>query len=100
MADSLVRLRIDSNEFDAKLKTASQNLQSYFDKVKQGAGTFEYLDDGVLDCAKALGQLATKSNTARGGISELTGSFTEWSLRYKQMTEAEKNTPLGREIKN
>lgn len=100
MADSLVRLRIDSNEFDAKLKTASQNLQSYFDKVKQGAGTFEYLDDGVLDCAKALGQLSTKSNTARGSISELTSSFTEWSLRYKQMTEAEKNTPLGREIKN
>lgn len=100
MADSLVRLRIDSNEFDAKLKTASQNLQSYFDKVKQGAGTFEHLDDGVLDCAKALGQLSTKSNTARGSIAELTSSFTEWSLRYKQMTEAEKNTPLGREIKN
>lgn len=100
MADSLVRLRIDSNEFDAKLKTASQNLQSYFDKVKQGAGTFEHLDDGVLDCAKALGQLSTKSNTARGSIAELTSSFTEWSLRYKQMTDAEKNTPLGREIKN
>lgn len=100
MADSLVRLRIDSNEFDSKLKTASQNLQSYFDKVKQGGGTFEYLDDGVLDCAKAIGQLSTKSNTARGSISELTSSFTEWSLRYKQMTEAEKNTPLGREIKN
>ena len=100
MADSLVRLRIDSNEFDSKLKTASQNLQLYFDKVKQGAGTFEYLDDGVLECARALGQLSTKSNTARGSISELTSSFTEWSLRYKQMTEAEKNTPLGRAIKN
>lgn len=95
MADSLVRLRIDSNEFDSKLKTASQNLQSYFDKVKQGGGTFEYLDEGVLECAKALGQLSTKSNTAKGSLSELTNSFAEWSLRYKRMTDEEKKSPFG-----
>lgn len=100
MAESRVKLVIDSQEFDAKLKTASQNLQAYFDKVKEGGGSFEHLDDGVMDCAKALGELATKAKSTKGGISELTASFTEWSMRYKQMTDAEKNTPFGKQIKN
>ena len=100
MAESRVKLVIDSQEFDAKLKTASQNLQAYFDKVKEGGGSFEYLDDGVMDCAKALGELATKAKSTKGGISELTASFTEWSMRYKQMTDAEKNTPFGKQIRS
>ena len=100
MAESKVKLVIDSQEFDAKLKTASQNLQAYFDKVKSGGGSFEHLDDGVMDCAKALGALATKANSTKGSISELTASFTEWSVRYKHMTDAERNTPFGQQIKS
>lgn len=99
MAESRVKLVIDSQEFDAKLKTASQNLQAYFDKVKEGGGSFEHLDDGVMDCAKALGELATKAKSTKGSISELTASFTEWSMRYKQMTDAEKTHHLANKSK-
>ena len=99
MADSLVRLRIDSNEFDSKLKSASQSLTAYLDKVKKGGGDFRYLDDGVMECAKALGQLSTKTIDARGSISEMTKAFTNLSFQYRQFTDAEKSTPLGQEMK-
>jgi len=98
MPASVVKLKIDSNEFDAKLKTASQNLNDYLDKVKKGGGDFKYLDEGVMECVKAIGKMETNCTSAKGGLTELTKAFTDMSLRYKQFTDAEKATPLGKEM--
>lgn len=100
MADSLVRLRIDSNEFDRNLKEASKNLSAYFDKVKQGGGTFDVLDKGVKECAEAIGNLGTKAVDTKGQINELTKSFTDLSVRYKMMTREEKNSDFGKTLRN
>ena len=48
MADSVVKLRIDSKEYDANIKRAGQALSDYMRKVREGGGTLKYLDDGVL----------------------------------------------------
>lgn len=98
MADSVVRLRIDSQEYDRKIRQAGDALASYFDQVKKGGGTLKYLDEGVLDAVKALGRMETTSNTVRGKISELSKAFTELSARYKSLTEEEKAAPFGKEL--
>ena len=36
MSDSVVKLRIDSKEYDANIKRAGQALTDYFNKVKEG----------------------------------------------------------------
>lgn len=99
MADSLIRLRIDSQEFDSKLKIASQSLTSYLNKLKDTEFRFKYLDDGVMDCVKAMGKLSTQSTSAKQSLSEMTKAFTDLSMTYRQFTEAEKATPLGQEMK-
>ena len=73
MADSIVKLRIDSQEYDAKIKNASQALSKYFDTVKSGGGTLVHLDEGVLDAVKAMGEMETKSGTLKGRIGDDTG---------------------------
>ena len=98
MADSVVKIRIDTQEYDAKLKRAGQALTDYFDKVKKGGGTLQHLDEGVLDAVKAFGQMETKATTVKGKLSELTQAFTEMRSRYQQLTEAEKRSPLGVEM--
>ena len=95
MSDSVVKIRIDSQEYDAKLKRAGQALNQYFDTVRKGGGTLEYLDEGVLDAVKAMGQMATASSSARGKVGELAQAFTEMHVQYQQLTQAERQSPLG-----
>ena len=95
MSDSVVKIRIDSQEYDAKLKRAGQALSQYFDTVRKGGGTLEYLDEGVLDAVKAMGQMGTASISARGKVGELTQAFTEMHVQYQQLTQAERQSPLG-----
>ena len=75
MADSVVKLRIDSKEYDANIKRAGDALNRYFDTVKKGGGTLKYLDEGVLDAVRAMGSMETKSTTMRGKINELSSQF-------------------------
>ena len=98
MADSIVRLRIDSQEYDAKLKKAGDALNRYFETVRRGGGTLEYLDEGVLDAVKAIGSMTTSASSARGKVGELTKAFTDLHVQYQQFTDAEKESPIGKEM--
>lgn len=98
MANSVVKLTIDSAEYDAKLKSAGDALNKYFDIAKKGDRTFEQLDDGVMDAVKAMGRMETTSKSARGQLSELTKTFTDLSLIYKRFTDQEKASPVGKEM--
>lgn len=98
MANSVVRLSIDSHEFDANIKRAGEALNKFFDQAKKGDRTFEVLDDDVMEVVKTFGSMETKSKSARGQISELTKGFTDLSLIYKRLTDEEKASPVGKEM--
>lgn len=95
MADSVVKLRIDSKEYDANIKRAGEALQQYFNRVRQGGGTLEHLDEGVLEAVKAMGELGTKAESTRGAMRELLQATADLTVQYRGLTDAEKATPLG-----
>ena len=98
MANSVVRLSIDSHEFDANIKRAGEALNKFFDQAKKGDRTFEVLDDDAMEVVKTFGKMGTSSKSARGQISELTKGFTDLSLIYKRLTDEEKASPVGKEM--
>lgn len=98
MADSVVKLRIDSKEFDANIKRAGQELTDYFAKVRAGGGTLMELDEGVMECVKAMGELGTQSSNTRGGLREMTQAITDLTAQYRQFTDEENNSPMGQEL--
>lgn len=98
MANSVVRLSIDSQEFDANIKRAGEALNKFFDQARKGDRTFEVLDDDAMEVIKTFGRMETSSKSARGQLSELTKGFTDLSLVYKRLTDQEKASPVGREM--
>ena len=95
MSDSVVKLRIDSKEYDANIKRAGQALTDYFNKVKEGGGTLMHLDEGVMEAVNALGSLGTQANNIKGGLRELTQATTDMTAAYRALTDEEKASPLG-----
>ena len=95
MADSVVKIRIDSKEYDANIKRAGEALTQYFNRVREGGGTLEHLDEGVLDAVKAMGELGTKSDSTRGAMRELLQATADMTVQYRRLTDEERATPLG-----
>lgn len=100
MSDSVVKLTINSQEYDEKLKRATDSLQRYVDGCRKVGGTLEVVEEETLDFVKALGSMETQCRNANGRLSEMKKSFTDWSMIYKNMTDEEKNSPFGQALKN
>ena len=98
MADSILRLRVESQEYDNKLKQAAQGLTRYADECRKVGGTLEVVEKDTLDYVRALGQMDTTSRTATGKLAEMKKTFTELSVVYKNMTDEEKNSPFGKAL--
>ena len=98
MADSILRLKVESQEDDNKLKQAAQGLTRYVDECRKVGGTLEVVQKETLDYVRALGQMDTTSRTATGKLAEMKKAFTELSAQYKQMTDAEKQSPFGKAL--
>ena len=98
MADSILRLRVDSQEYDNKLKRATEQLSRYSDGCRKAGGTLQYVDDNVVEFTRSLGRMETTATTARGKVSELTNAYTELAVRYKNMTDEEKKGEYGKAL--
>ena len=98
MADSILRLRVDSQEYDNKLKRAAEGIQRYAEGCRKAGGTLTQLDEGVEQFVKELGNMETVSNSARGKIGEMTKAFTELSVQYNKLTDEEKASPFGKAL--
>lgn len=98
MADSILRLKVESQEYDNKLKQATNGLTRYVDECRKVGGTLEVVEKETLDYVRALGQMDTTSRTATGKLAEMKKTFTEISAQYKQMTDAEKQSPFGKAL--
>lgn len=95
MAESVVKLRIDSKEYDANIKRAGQALTDYFNKVRVGTRSLDDLDNGVLEAVRSMGSLDTASGGARGALRELTQATTDMTVAYRSLTDEERNSPIG-----
>ena len=98
MADVISRLKLESGEFDSKIKRAGQELLAYGEHCKKMGLEMGYANKDAKEFAKALGDMKTVSQTARGKLNELTEVFTNLKAMYNQMTDAEKQNTFGKEL--
>ena len=98
MADSIVRLRVDSQEYDNKLKRAAEGLNRYIEGCRKAGGTLEHVDDGVKEFTQQLGKMETVAGGARGKLGEMTKVFTDMTMQFNAMSDAEKRGQFGKAL--
>lgn len=98
MADNIVRLKVDSTEYDSKIKRAADGILALERSIRKAGESFIQTWKDEQDFAKGLGDMETKSKTASGRIGELRSALTEMSVVYKRMTDEEKASPFGQNL--
>jgi len=98
MADVITRLKLESGEYDSKIKRATQGLLQMEQECRKVGGTLAILEKDQTEFVRSLGKMQTVSNTARGRLSELTSAFTDLSVQYNRLTKEEKQGDFGRAL--
>ena len=92
MSDIITRLKLESGEYDDKIKRATQGLLQMEAECRKVGGTLAVLEKDQIDYVKSLGNMETVSRTARGRISELSSAYVELAVQYRRLTDEEKKT--------
>ena len=98
MAENIVKLRVDSKEYEAKLERARQGLQHLENELQKVGQNFTHASKEQVQYVQQLGQMGTVSQTVRGKIGEMTKTFTELAVKYKQLSQEEKASPFGQAL--
>ena len=98
MANSLLKLTVDSSEYDAKLKKAAEGVRHLADVAHKSAGDMTGLEQSTLDYIKSIGEMETKSRSAAGQVRELESTYKELKVIYDQLNEVEKADEGGKAL--
>lgn len=98
MVDSVVKLRFDSQEYDAKIRRAADGVRAFGENCRKAGESVSKANKDTLDYVRAIGQMETVSRTAKGKVNEMTSAFTELSVQYRHLTDQEKQSPFGKAL--
>lgn len=98
MGDVITRLKVDSTEYDAKIKRAAEGLQHYADQCRKAGGTLQYVDDEAMAFARSLGRMETSANSVRAKMLEFTEAISTLTVQYRRMSDEEKNGAYGKAL--
>ena len=99
MADNILKLRVESSEYDQKLKKAAEGIRHLAEVAHRGGGELTGLEKAELDYVKSLGTMETKSRTAAGSVRELESTFKELTVVYNHLNDVEKQDEGGKALR-
>lgn len=97
-AESVVKLKLESGEYEAKIKRATAGLMQMEHECRNAGGILNKLEDENRAFVKSLGNMETVSKSAKGKIAELTGAFQDLRSMYNRLSDEEKKGEFGKEL--
>ena len=92
---SVLKLKVDGNEYDAGLKKAQQGLQALEKSLQEAGKSFTDVDRQVVEYVRAIGQMDTTAKSSRGALRDMTQTLTDLTIQYRALTDEEKKSPFG-----
>lgn len=96
MADSILRLKVESQEYDNKLKRASEGIQRLAAKIHDSQGEFVGLENEQKEFIRNLQYMNTVSQTATGKVKELETAYKGLQTMYNGFNAFVKNSEEGK----
>ena len=98
MSESLLRLRVDSQEYDANIRKAAEGIQYLAKRIHDTQGEFAGIDKEALDFIKNLQYMNTTASTATGQYRELSNAYKNLAATYNGLNAFEKQGEAGKAL--
>lgn len=97
-AQSVLKLKVDSSEYNSKIQRATTGLMHLSAALKESGKSFSDADKDQVAYIRELGKMETSTKSARGRVNELSKAFVELSNIEKNLTDQEKQSAAGQAL--
>ena len=94
--DVITRFKLETTQYDSKLKTAARELADFGKTAKSSGRDFNEFTRKQVEAARGIGRMATTATDAKQKTKELVGAFNDLARSYNQLTDAQKQSDFGK----
>lgn len=98
MADVITRFKLETTQFDSKLRDASKNIAQLTNHLSLAGKDFDKFAKNNVEAAKSLGSIQSGATNLKDKLKDLVGAFNETARAYNSLTQEQKSTDFGRAL--
>ena len=98
MADVITRFKLETTQYDSKLRDTAKNLQTYLHTVESGGKSFTNFSQKSIEAARALGQTASGANNLKDKVKDLVGAYNDAAKAYNKLTQEQQQSDFGKAL--
>ena len=98
MADVITRFKLETTQFDSKLRDAAKGLQEITRVAQAGGKDFINFSQKSVEAARALGQTASGATNTKDKVKDLVGSFNDAAKAYNNLTQKQQQSDFGKAL--
>ena len=98
MAENVLKLKVDSQEYDNKIKRAAEGIQAFARKCQEAGQSLNTADSDAMEFVQALGKMDTVATGTKQQMREMSNALTTLTMTYRGLTDEEKASPFGQEL--
>ena len=97
-ADVITRFKLETTQFDSKLRDAAKSLQDIAHQAELGGKDFNNFSKKAIDAARSLGTIKSGANNTKDKLKDLVGSFNDAAKAYNSLSETAKKGEFGQAL--
>lgn len=98
MADVITRFKLETSQYDSKLRDTAKGLKDIIHLHELAGKDFKEFSDSQIQAARSLGQMATGATNAKDKVKELVASYNDMAKTYNMMSEAMQKSEGGKAL--
>ena len=96
MADVITRFKLETSQYDSKLRNAAKELSAFANNASKAGNEFQKFTKDNVEAARAFGNIATSATNAKDKVKELVGAYNDMAKAYNNLTKEQQQSDWGK----
>ena len=96
MADVITRFKLETTQFDSKLRDSAQSLSQLTRHLQLAGKDFDRFAQQHVEVARSFGQVASGATNLKDELKDLVGAYNKVANAYNAMTQEQKQGDYGK----
>ena len=98
MAEVITRFKLETTQFDSKLRDAAKELRDVAKEAERGGKDFNNFSQKSVDAARSLGNVASGAKNTKDRVKDLVGAYNDAAKAYNSLTRAQQQSDFGKAL--
>lgn len=96
MADVITRFRLETTQYDSKLRDEGKRLSDFARQAALAGNEFSKFANKNTEAARSFGNIATSATNAKDKVKELVGAYNDMAKAYESLTKEQQQTDFAK----